>query len=206
MSAPARLGLLGGSFNPVHRGHLRAGELALRHAGCQRVLLVPVASPPHKSPDGLATAEHRLAMLRLAVEGRPEFEVSTIEIDRGGVSYTVDTIEALRARLGPAGPKLTLIVGADMLPGLPRWREIDRVLELAALFVVGRPGSPRTVSPELERRFGEGFAHRLESAWAEHEGAESSTEIRRRCREGLPVDELVPPGVAEYLRTHRVYL
>lgn len=200
-----RLALFGGTFNPVHRGHLRMADLALERGACSRVLFMPAAAPPHKVAPDLAPAEHRVAMLRLAAAGRPEFEVSTLEIDRGGASYTIDTLEALRGQYGPQGPRFRLVIGADMLAILPSWRDIDRVLGLADLFVVARGGSEADVPAAVVARFGEAFAARIRPFLGLSAGPESSTEVRRRCAAGEPIDALVPGTVAEYIRAHHLY-
>lgn len=169
------------------------------------MLFIPAAAPPHKSVSELVGAEHRLAMLRLATAGRCEFEVSSLEIDRGGVSYTVDTLEALRPERGPRDPALRLVIGADMLAILPSWHRIDRVLELADLFVVGREGCSVDVPPGVVSRFGASFAERVRPTLRLSAGLPSSTEVRRRCAAGERIDDLVPPAVAEYIRAHGLY-
>jgi len=131
-----RIGVFGGSFDPVHVGHLILAECCREQAGLDRVLFVPAATQPHKQHRRLAAPEHRLEMLRLATGGHPAFAVSTVELDRGGVSYTVDTLAALRD--AHPGAELCLLLGPDALAGLPTWREPRRIADLATLVAVER--------------------------------------------------------------------
>jgi nicotinate-nucleotide adenylyltransferase len=133
-----RIGVFGGSFDPVHVGHLLLAECCREQAGLERVLFVPAATQPHKLDRRLADPQHRLEMLRLATGGHPAFEVAVLEIERGGVSYTVDTLAALAA-MHP-GAELCLLLGPDALAGLPAWREPRRIAELATLMAVERVG------------------------------------------------------------------
>ncbi|MFM8291071.1 MAG: nicotinate-nucleotide adenylyltransferase [Planctomycetia bacterium] len=131
-----RIGVFGGSFDPVHYGHLLLADCCLEQAGLDRVLFVPAAVQPHKRDRRLADGPHRVEMLRLATGGRPEFDVATLELDRGGVSYTVDTLAALRD--AHPGDELCLLLGPDLLAGLPTWREPRRIADLATLVAVER--------------------------------------------------------------------
>ena len=131
-----RIGVFGGSFDPVHVGHLLLAECCREQAGLDRVLFVPAATQPHKQDRRLAAPEHRVEMLRLATGGHPAFAVATLEIDRGGVSYTVDTLAALAA--AHPGAELCLLLGPDALAGLPSWREPARIAAWATLVAVER--------------------------------------------------------------------
>lgn len=131
-----RIGVYGGCFDPVHVGHLLLAECCREQAGLDRVLFVPAATQPHKQDRRLADGQHRAEMLRLATGGQPAFEVATLELDRGGVSYTVDTVAALK-ETHPAA-ELCLLLGPDALAGLPTWREPRRIAELATLVAVER--------------------------------------------------------------------
>jgi nicotinate-nucleotide adenylyltransferase len=133
-----RIGVYGGSFDPVHVGHLLLAECCREQAGLDRVLFVPVATQPHKQDRRLADPQHRVDMLRLATGGQPAFEVATLEVDRGGVSYTVETLAALEA--AHPGAELCLLLGPDAVVGLPTWREPRRIAELATLVAVEREG------------------------------------------------------------------
>jgi nicotinate-nucleotide adenylyltransferase len=131
-----RIGVFGGSFDPVHIGHLLAAECCRDQAGLDRVLFVPAAIQPHKQHRQLASGQHRMEMLALATGGHDAFAVSGDELDRGGVSYTVDTLERLRAQ--HPGDDLLLILGPDAFLGLPSWREPRRIIELAGIVAVER--------------------------------------------------------------------
>ena len=136
-AVPGSVGILGGTFDPIHHGHLVIAEEAREALGLERVLLVPAASPPHKPGRPVTDAAHRLAMVELAIAGNPAFAVSRLEVERGGASYTVDTLEAL-LRDGIEQP--WFILSAEALAGFPAWREPDRILELCRLAVVPRGG------------------------------------------------------------------
>jgi nicotinate-nucleotide adenylyltransferase len=141
-----RLGILGGTFNPPHIGHLICGQEALRELGLERVMLVPARIPPHKPVEHEPGAEHRLALCRLAVAGDERFAVSDVELRREGPSYTVDTLRQLRVHA--PHDELVLILGGDIAAGLPSWRMPERVLELATVAVAKRRGTARG---EVER-------------------------------------------------------
>jgi nicotinate-nucleotide adenylyltransferase len=184
-----RLGLLGGSFDPIHHGHLIVAR-ALREAlGLDAVLLVPAAVQPLKRGRHGAAPEHRARMVELAVEGEPGLVADRIEIERGGPSYTVDTLRALRARAPETG--WTLLVGSDAAAELPRWREATALPSLAEVILFARPGVPvpplgyRVVPvPQLDL---------------------SATDIRARVRAGRSIRYLLPDRVAEYIALHRLY-
>ena len=131
-----RIGVYGGSFDPVHLGHLLLAECCREQAGLDRVLFVPAATQPHKQDRRLAHPQHRVDMLRLATGGHSAFEVATLEIDRGGVSYTIDTLAAIQA--SHPGDELCLLLGPDAFAGLPTWHEPRRIAELATLVVAER--------------------------------------------------------------------
>lgn len=133
-----RIGIFGGSFNPVHQGHLVMAECCRERAGLDRVLFIPAATPPHKQPNDLASCEDRLAMLRLAVGGQAAFEVLSDECDRGGISYTVETVRSLRAR--QPEDEFLLILGADALASLPSWRAPQQLLDLVPILALERQG------------------------------------------------------------------
>jgi len=187
-----RLALLGGSFNPVHVGHLGvAGEVS-RSLGYERVIFVPASSPVHKSFEADAGAAHRLAMLRIAVRGRPELGVDDCELRRGGDSYTIDTVRELLARYRVDG-KPGLIIGDDLIGEFRSWKEAGALAALVDLIVARRHGSGQGTS-EFPCRFVDNAVH-----------AVSSSEIRRRLREGLSVRGLVPEGVRKYIQRHGLY-
>lgn len=142
-----RIGLLGGAFNPPHQGHLRLAELALAHLDLDELRFVPTALSPHKADPGGPDAAARLRLLTEALAGGdPRCRIDTSELERGGASYTVDTLEALTQR--EPGAQWILLMGSDQLPGLPQWRRVERVFQLASAAVALRPGTPFQV-PDL---------------------------------------------------------
>jgi len=196
-----RLGILGGTFNPVHLGHLICAQEAHLQLGLARVLLIPAAQSPHKPFDEEDPgAEHRLELCRLAVGGDRRFEVSSIEVERAGPSYTVDTLRELHSR--EPDSELYLIVGGDVAAGLPTWREPEQVLSLARLAVAKRRGTPRS---SIDQALGS-LSGGEETAFFEMPTIEiSSTDIRDRVGRGEPITYLVPDAVATYIDEHRLY-
>jgi nicotinate-nucleotide adenylyltransferase len=200
-----RLGLFGGSFDPIHLGHLLLAESAREQCRLDQVWFLPAAVPPHKLDRQLTPGEKRIEMLELAIGGHPDFSVSSHEIDRGGVSYTVRTLGHFRG-LDPDG-ELFFILGADMLADLPNWREAARVCELAVPIVACRAG---TAEPDFgclkdiarPERIEEFRRHRIESPQIEL----SSTEIRRRVAEGSSIRYRTPRAVEKYIQTHGLYV
>ncbi len=198
--AGLRLGVLGGTFDPVHLGHLILAEAAREQLALARVLFVPAGQPWRKAGRSIASAEDRLAMLRLSVEGNPAFEVSTLELERAGPTYTVDTLEMLREMHG--GAELYFVMGVDALLDLPNWHEPQRILELATPAVARRPGQPDQAAPAEERMAG--LSRRL--VWLEMPLIEiSASGVRERVRRGLSIRYLVPEGVAVYIRERGLY-
>jgi nicotinate-nucleotide adenylyltransferase len=194
-SALARLGVLGGTFDPIHVGHLIAASEALSAFALDRVLFVPAGRPWQKTM--YSDPEDRHMMTVLGTSSHLRFATSRIEIDRPGASYTVDTLTRLRDVHGP-GLEMFFILGADALGNLGTWRHIEKIGELCDFIGVYRPGRAATVAtdPSWPR------IHRLDIPGVDV----SSTEIRARVREGRPIDFLVPEAVAEYIRVHGLYL
>ena len=195
------LGLLGGTFNPPHIGHLVCAQEALLAFGLERVLLVPAGVPPHKQVEGDPGPEQRVAMCEAAVAGDPRFAVSRADVDRDGPAYTVELLRALRA----ASPddELHFIVGGDMAHSLPTWREPEEVLSLARLAVAERECVAR--EDIAERLAGlRGAAERV-AFFAMPRIDVSSSLIRRRVAAGLPVPYLVPDAVADHIGRHGLY-
>jgi len=213
-----RIGLLGGTFNPVHAGHIRAAEEVKRKFRLEKVLFVPSAIPPHKRSAAIASAEDRLRMVRLACRGRKGLSSSPIEIEAGGTSYSILTLEKIRGRF--TGAEIFFIVGVDAFLEIGTWRDYRRVLEQCHFIVISRPGYEL---PEARSVLGGKLAARMielgseESLPAPRAGEPriflvplasldiSSTDIRRRARRGQALRGLVPPAVETYIRRHRLY-
>ena len=196
------LGLLGGTFDPPHRGHLALGEAARRQLGLARVRLLPAGDPWRKAARAVAPAAERLAMTRLATADDPAFEVDAREVERPGPSYTVDTLRELRAG---GETDLVLILGSDALADLPAWREPEAIVALARLAVAARAGEPVKA---VAARAGEPVkapAGARVTALAMPPLAISSTLVRERIRAGEPVDDLLPVAVADYVRARGLY-
>lgn len=198
----ARIGVLGGTFDPVHLGHLILADEAREVLRLDRLLLMPAAQPWRKVEREVTPAHHRLAMLRLAVADNSAFDVSTLEIDRGGPTFTVDTLAALRAEMD-ASADLVFILGEDALLDMPHWRDPAGILRLARLGVAARPGRPPIDIDALERAM-PGVSERVEVITMPQIGI-SSTDIRRRVREGRSVRYLLPQAVQDYIVDHGLY-
>lgn len=199
-----RIGLFGGSFDPVHRGHLLLADCCWRQARLDRVEFVPTAQQPLKPRGPIAGEADRAAMLRLAIADRHEFALSLIEIERGGVSYTVDTLRQLRDEQPAA--ELFFLMGADSLADFPTWREPAAICELATPLVVRRGGAP---PPDFDALAALVSAERLAAIRA-HEVEMpatpiSSSNIRRLIAEHGDWQSLVPPGVAEFIERQGLY-
>lgn len=200
-----RIGILGGSFNPVHMGHLVMAQDAMERFALDRVLLIPARLPPHKPSPSLVGAGHRLEMLRLAAEGDPRLEVRDDEVRREGVSFTVDTLRELRGRLPEAA--LHFIIGGDTLRELHTWREITVVLELCTMVTVARPGfSADSVDAASLNLPAPWPARLLRNVVTGHLIGISATDIRQRVQAGRPIRYLVPDAVERYIREHQLYV
>ena len=197
----ARVGLLGGTFNPPHLGHLVCAQEAYVQLGLDRVLLVPTYVPPHKVAEGDPGVEHRVAMCRAAVAGDPRLDVCLAEVRRGGPSFTVDTLRTLHA--DAPGDELTFIVGGDMAHSLPTWREPEAVLALATLGVAEREGLSRAAIAEQLAGLA-GAPERLRFFDMPRMDISSSL-IRRRVAAGRPVRYLVPDAVDAQIARERLY-
>ena len=192
-----RIGLYGGTFDPIHLGHLRAAETAREAAGLDLVAFVPAAVPPHRGAP-LSPPEDRLAMARLATAAHPRFEAWDVELRRPGPSYTVETVSTLLSER--PSDSFVLVVGADTWPEMTTWREPERLLSLVEVVVVDRPGYP---GEEPKSPFpGARGVRRVEGPSL----AISATAIRGRAQRQLSVRFLVPDAVAEYIVARRLYL
>jgi nicotinate-nucleotide adenylyltransferase len=201
MSVALRVGIYGGSFDPIHIGHLTIAEEARWALDLQQVIFVPAARQPFKLQSSSADAEHRLAMVRLACAANPAFGVSDSELQRVAPSYTIDTLTHFRTQFG-AQVDLYFILGADAARDLPRWHRADELVRLARFAVVGRPGVVLD-RQQLEQEL-PGIAARLTLI----EGPQltiSSTALRQRLAEGRPVRYQLPEPVYEYIHAHGLY-
>ena len=196
-----RLGILGGTFDPIHHAHLAAAEEARHQLALDQVLLLPAGQPPHKSNRPLSAAHHRLRMLELAIAGKPYFSISRVDLDRPGPSYTVEALSLLREEWGPE-PAFYFIEGSDSLAEILTWYQPQRILELTNLAVVQRPGETVDLAP-LQARL-PGLASRL--VWVQMLLLEiSSTDLRARVRDGRPISYLLPPAVEAYIVEQGLY-
>ena len=198
-----KTGLLGGSFNPVHNGHLTLAQDAREAFMLDRVVFIPCYTPPHKSSKNLISSDYRLHMLKLAIDQLVGMEVSDIEIQRGEVSYTIDTLKTLKEQW--PGDDLYFIIGADMLLELHTWKDVYQILELCHIVTMARPGCDKPLTPE---------SIQLQSPWPNelyknifqgHLVDISSTEIRERVRRGESIHDLVPSNVDVWILKEGVY-
>ncbi|MGE0609376.1 MAG: nicotinate-nucleotide adenylyltransferase [Pirellulales bacterium] len=199
-----RLGIFGGTFDPVHYGHLLLAECCREQCRLDEVWFLPAATPPHKQEADHTPGEARVDMLRLAIGGHAEFSVSTHEIDRGGVNYTVDTLAALRQQMPDA--ELYFLLGGDMFLDLPQWREPARLAELAALVAVGRPPVDAVDFSHLEGILPEDKLAAMRRNVVEMPAVGiSGSEIRRRVAAGQSIRYRTPRAVEKYIETHGLY-
>ena len=201
----SKIGVLGGTFDPIHLGHLIVAEDIRQKLGLGEVLFVPAGHPwlKLKEEKPISAAEHRLAMVRLAVASDPHFKVSTLEIDRPGLSYSIDTVLELKAKLG-AGAEIYFIVGPDALAELPRWKDPGRLVEICQVVGIWRPGHAQTDLHILESSI-PGVSKRIMLVDVPQIDI-SSTDVRRRVAQGLSIRYLVPEAVEKYIAEHRLYL
>lgn len=190
-----KIGFLGGSFDPVHFGHLMAAQDAYEQQQLDRLVLVPAAQAPLKPNEIRSSAKDRLAMLRAAVEGNDRFTISDFELKRGGVSYTIDSARHFR-QLYP-NDTLYWIIGGDQLPRLNQWKDIRELATLVEFIFLERPGYPVKEHPEIPGL----RLHRCDG----HLLAISSTELRERIRKGLALDYFVPHKAIVYIKENKLY-
>ena len=201
-----RIGILGGTFNPIHNTHLAIAQAARDQLNLDRVIFIPAKTPPHKPVErALAPAEHRLRMVELAVAHLDAFEVSDLELKREGPSYTVDTLNALRRDLGP-GTEIFFIVGTDQVMELPTWHRAQDVTKLCRLVPVERPGFPLKDIDALAANFSEDVVESLRANVLRLTPSDvSATTIRQRLAQGEDVTAFLPPEVLTYIRKHDLY-
>ena len=192
--SPMRIGLFGGSFDPVHLGHLLVAQSAREEVKLDRIFFIPAAQSPFKPEAAPAPADERLRLLRLALAGQPETDIDDQELRRGGISYTIDTVKSYRERF--PGAELHYLIGADHVPLLPQWREAERLAQLLEFLVIPRPGGGLAPLPlPFRGRVLGGFPLGI-----------SSSQIRPRVKAGRWIEPLVPAAVAEAIRNYRLYL
>lgn len=218
-----RLGLLGGSFNPIHNGHLAIAHRVYERLQLSRVLFIPTGDPPHKQSGSLAPAQARLEMVERAIAETPFFEVSTIEINRAGKSYSVDTVREIQATYGPSW-KLFFIIGLDAFLEFSTWRSPEILLRLCHFVVVPRPGQSfqslstipllSDLDAQALRQLDLGVLDRVDIAVPESPGLIcvplppcliSASEIRKRVERGVSLANMLPAPVESYILQHRLY-
>jgi nicotinate-nucleotide adenylyltransferase len=204
MNKSSRVGIMGGTFDPVHYGHLVTAEGARFEYGLDQVLFLPSGKPPHKTNKQVSEAEHRYMMTVLATLTNPHFEVSRLDIDREGVSYTIDSLRILREKFGPQ-TELFFITGADAIFEITDWKDSEEYLTIAHFIAAARPGFCLEELPQTTQNWvgehGDRFHVLRVPAMAI-----SSTEIRERVRKGTSIRYLVPEQVEHYIRRHGLYL
>ena len=203
VAAVVRVGVMGGTFDPIHRAHLRAAQAARAQLKLDRVLFVPAGQPWLKAERQISDAGHRVAMVRLAIAGKPYFKLSTIEVERPGPTYTVDTIARLGAEAGGKDEPL-LILGWDNLMELTQWHEPARLIKLCCIVAVPRPGYPVPDLEALEKVL-PGIARQV-IMLSRPEIDVSASEIRARVAQGKSIRGMVPVAVERYIREQKLYL
>src|SRR5471030_2876311 len=189
-----KIGLFGGSFDPVHLGHLLVAQAAVEELGLDRLFFIPAAQSPFKSENEIAPPEIRLRLLRLALADKTNCEIDEQEIRRGGISYSIETLRDYAKRF--PGAQLFYLIGADNISKLNEWREADELARLAEFVAIPRPGEAAAEFPKpLRGRILKGFPVGI-----------SSSQIRARVKAGLPIENLVPPFVADAVRAAKLYI
>ncbi len=197
-----KIGLLGGTFDPVHNGHLAIAESVMSGVGLDEVIFMPASQTPLKEDCDILAAEHRVEMVKLAIEGIPCFKLSMIEMERGGPSYTIDTIVELK-NIVEEEDAIFFIMGCDSLAGISRWKEPGRLIRVCRLVAVPRPGIDIPDLTSLENEV-PGISENVIILDGPHIDI-SATEIREKVSEGLPISNLVPRPVEEYIKQHGLY-
>ena len=203
MTVPGRLGILGGTFDPIHFGHLDVADAARRAMSLDQVWLIPSCDPPHRPADPVASAFHRFALVALAIQGNDALRASDIEVTRTGPSYSVDTLRAL-AGMGWRPSQVFFILGSDAFAEIATWHQFPAVLDAANFVVMARPGTSLDTAiartPSLRDRLGTSIFP-VEA----HTRAVSSSTIRARLAARQPIDDLVPTAVARHIVAHHLY-
>jgi len=199
------IGVLGGTFDPIHIGHLKVAEEAAARLDLPRILFMPAGQPWLKlnNANVISPLPHRLEMVRLGIDGNPRFKLSTLEIERSGPTYTVDTIAQLQSQLG-AGDEIFFILGWDNLSQLPQWHKPERLIKMCRLVAVPRVDFPLPDLPALEKEL-PGISARV-ILFDKPRIDINASEIRRRAAEGLAISEFVPAPVERYIKEHGLYV
>ena len=193
MNSELKIGLFGGSFDPVHLGHLLVAQAAIEELGLDKLFFIPAAQSPFKSENKIAPAEIRLKLLRLALAGKTDCEIDEQEIRRGGISYSIETLRDYPKRF--PGAQLFYLIGADNISKLNEWREANELAKLAEFIAIPRPGEIAAEFPKPFRgKILKGFPIEI-----------SSSQIRARVKAGLPIENLVPPFVADAICATKIY-
>ena len=192
-------GIMGGTFDPVHNGHLAAARQLRDVAGLDEVWLMPNAMPPHRSAAPVASAGDRLRMVQLAVDRQPGLLPSALEVDRGGASYTIDTVRELARRF--PGRRFAILLGSDAALQIRSWHDADSLLDEAHFVIFNRPET--TLAPQTLHELG--FAPARTQIVHLDTPAIAAHQVRDRLARGAPIDDLVPAAVADYIRAHQLY-
>ena len=197
------IGVLGGTFDPVHRGHLKIAEIAMQRLGLTRILFMPAGEPWLKAEKEVTSSQHRKKMLELAIESYPHFAISTIELDRPGATYTVETMEALRADVGSA-TGIFFLMGWDSLIQLPQWRRPAELVQMCRIVAFTRSGMGPPDLETLEEKVPGIISNTIILDIPPVDI--SSSDIRDRIGKGLSIENMVPASVEEYIRNNRLYI
>jgi nicotinate-nucleotide adenylyltransferase len=198
------IGVLGGTFDPIHIGHIKVAEEAIARLDLPRILFMPAGQPWLKlnNANAVSPVQHRLEMVRLAISGNPRFKLSTMEIERTGPTYSVDTVAQLRSQLG-AGDEIFFILGWDNLMQLPKWHQPQRLIELCRLVAVPRVDFPLPDLPALGKEL-PGISERV-ILFDKPRIDINASEIRKRAAQGKSISEFVPKAVESYIKEHGLY-
>ncbi|MFZ5518307.1 MAG: nicotinate-nucleotide adenylyltransferase [Candidatus Zhuqueibacterota bacterium] len=192
-----KIGLFGGSFDPIHYGHLQIADWTRQHLALEKIIFIPAAIPPHKLHSIIASAEHRYTMIQLAIAQYPHFEISDVELNRTGISYTIDTVNYYRDMYSLQREELFLLIGGDSLMDLPSWRFPDKILSNCTVVVYQRRGTnPASLPDDIARQ-----VRILDTPIIDI----SSTMIREKIAAGESITNLTSPHVAEYISVHHLY-
>ena len=201
-----RIGILGGTFNPIHTGHLIMAEEVCKNHHLSKIIFIPTYIPPHKYVNDLVDAHHRYQMIKAAISGISKFEVSDLEIVREGKSYTIDTIQEILSHYGE-DDEIFLIMGADSLNELELWKNIKKLAQLCHFVIANRPGFKTEASDRLVEIIGSDNILDIERLKVDISPVDiSSTNIRKKVNDGVQIKGLVPECVEAYIKEHNLYL